>query len=87
MAVCFTAWGVQQSTLLTIQRRNNLRMTVGLLTVLPAQIQLKLQNTTTKHGGQFAETSAAQCEVLPSSERSNGRSVNSLLAAGKSVEP
>jgi hypothetical protein len=45
---------------LTIQRRNNLRMTVGLLTVLLAQIQLKLQNTTTKYGGHFAEKSAAQ---------------------------
>jgi hypothetical protein len=35
-------------------------MTVGLLTVLPAPIHLKLQNTMTKYGGHFAETSAAQ---------------------------
>jgi hypothetical protein len=48
-------------------------MTVGLLTVLLAQNPLKLLNTTTKYGGHFAETSAAQCEVLPLSERSNGR--------------
>jgi hypothetical protein len=62
-------------------------MTVGLLTVLLAEFALKLQNTEPSTVSTLRrQVQHQQCEVLPSSARSDGCRVDSLPAVGQSGE-